>query len=116
MCVVRLRVCVLADRLWQIMLFSTLAESLKDHAGSDGELVEALSSVALLVRGRWLAKSNLVCGGSHMLECARDYVLSLFVETGRDTPASVSYTEEPLVDLSETAAVRVEPELLSDVN
>jgi hypothetical protein len=61
----------------QTLSFSAVAEK-ASRVVDDGGLLEALSHVAVMVRGRWIAKSNLVCGGNLVLEAARNFILYMF--------------------------------------
>jgi hypothetical protein len=91
----------------QTLHFSSIAEK-ASRVVDDGGLIDALVNVAVLVRGRWIAKSNLVCGGNHVLEAARNYILYSFAVAGSDADgdgdANVARSDEAGVAVAKVAA------------
>jgi hypothetical protein len=87
----------------QTLPFSTIAEK-ATRVVDDGGLLDALKHVAVMVRGRWIAKSNLVCGGNQVLEAARNYILYMFATANVDADdVNLARNEEPGVAVQDMA-------------
>lgn len=87
----------------QTLSFSAVAEK-ATRVVDDGGLLDALKHVAVMVRGRWIAKSNLVCGGNQVLETARNYILYMFATaTHAHDEVNLARNDEPGVDAAAMA-------------
>jgi hypothetical protein len=91
----------------QTVHFAAIAEK-ATRVVDDGGLLDALKHVAVMVRGRWIAKSNLVCGGNQVLEAARNYILFMFATASNAAAdggdeVNLARNEEPGVAVQDMA-------------